>query len=141
MNNPPAGYYQAISSYPTTEMEAKCQFCDSILLPTHSDHHGMPSMAGIQWFCINCPCQVAYGTNMDDYTLMVLHNKYWYNIAYLPHSKQYVIYKLTTYLAVHPERANESIYSTRELIKTIESEKNITPQNAKDKLLTILTFS
>lgn len=136
MNNPSVGYYQGNAT--ALDIKVKCKFCDSLLLPStnHNMHPGPTS-----WMCISCPNPVLYGSSMDEYTLICQHNESWYTLVYLPLAKQYLIYKIKTHLMIHPDQSSENYSVSRELIKQLESEQNITPKNVKDKLLTILTFS
>lgn len=143
MNNPPAftnvGYYPGTSGYgkPAT---LKCKFCKSLLLPTMNSHSLQISSAA-SWLCLGCPNPVFYTSNADDYHIMVSHNDHWYEIRYLPISKQHLIFRWENQLVIQPENGSENYSTSHVLVKQIECERNITPSNAKDKLLTILTFS
>ena len=141
MNNyptpaPSAGYYIP-SATTTTDIELKCKFCGSLLLPIGHQH----SSSASDWLCVKCPNLVAYDFSLETHQILCQHNNCWYDIIYLPHSKQYIIYQIKTALVVQAEQATESYTTVRTLVKQLESEQNITPTNAKDKLLTILTFS
>lgn len=142
MNNPPfpnVGYYQGQSGSATV-VQLKCKFCKSLLLPLGNPHNLMPSH-GAAWLCIGCPNPVTYNADIIDYKIMVNHNDHWYEIRYLSISKQYLIFRWESSLIVQPENGTETYSNSLTLTKQIESEPNITPSNAKDKLLTILTFS
>lgn len=91
--------------------------------------------------CVSCPNPNVYDTITEALTIYCLHSDSWYEIVYLKQSKQYLIYKLTHHFVIDTGYARESTSTQRELIAQLESEKNITPNNAKEKLLTILTFS
>ena len=93
------------------------------------------------WLCLGCPNPVFYTSNADDYHIMVSHNDHWYEIRYLPISKQYLIFRWENQLVIQPGNGSENYSTIHVLVKQIECERNITPSNAKDKLLTILTFS
>lgn len=137
---PNMGYYQG-SSGDITSIQLKCKFCKSPVMPT-SGHHAMIAPGGAtSWLCIGCPTPIMYDWNLEDFTLMVTHNDHWYEIQYLQISGQYLVFRWETSLVVQPENGNEHYSNSRTLVKQIKSEQNITPTNAKDKLLTILTFS
>lgn len=139
MNNHPyqqSGYYQ--NNATVAEVKMKCKFCNSLLLPINNSHNISASM---DWLCIRCPNPVSYDSMLEEYSIGCEHNEHWYEIMYLPYSRQHLIFRLETNLVVQPESGSENYNSSRTLIKQFESERNITPTNAKDKLLTILTFS
>jgi hypothetical protein len=136
MNNHPIVYYQPNSV--TIDTEVKCKFCNSLLLPApvHNMHHSSSF-----WLCLSCPNPVYYGSSTDDYSLLCRYKNHWYSFVYLPLTKQYLIYQIKTHLTIYTDQGTENYSITRELIKQIDSEQNITPKNVQDKLLTILTFS
>ena len=141
MNNPLPS--QNIGQYRTNEyldVILKCQFCNSILLGCGNQRHIIHSTMN-NWLCIKCPNPVIYNARSDDYSIMVEHNDYFYEIAYMNIAKVYLIYQIRTNLHLQTEVGSENYNSYHELIKQFSSERNITPTNAKDKLLTILTFS
>lgn len=128
-----------------------CPFCKKPGLPQFNAPHsgglfGHTSTSGDDpgssveyWLCPSCPTMVEF--TETDYSLYCLFNNNWYEIVWLKLSKQYLIYHLKPYVKVDEEGGTENYYCHRELSLQVESEETIRPDNAPQKLNTMLTFS
>src|SRR5215472_5672482 len=125
-----------------------CPFCKKPGLPQfnapHSGglfHVNSNTETGAQiefWLCPNCPALVEFDESA--YSLYCQFNSNWYEIVWLKLSKQYLVYHLKSYVKVDEEAGTESYYCKRELAVQVESEENINPANAKEKLATLINF-
>lgn len=127
-----------------------CPFCNKPGLPQFNAPHsgglfhtvntsGEPGASVEFWLCPSCPTLVEFEETC--YSLYCLFNNSWYEIVWLKLSKQYLIYQLKVYVKVDEESGTESYYCHRELSLQLESEETIRPENAPQKLNTMLTFS
>jgi hypothetical protein len=122
-----------------------CRFCQTPMLPIQDippdsdalvDHYTL-------WECHCCPATVKqYDSDEDWFSLMTFHNGHWYEVMQMYTSigskepPLLSIYKLTMY---EDDFDRQNIKSS--LILEINVDGQITPQNIKTKLATILTFS
>jgi hypothetical protein len=127
-----------------------CPFCNKPGLPqfnaphsgglfAHVNQTGEPGASVEFWMCPSCPTLVEF--DETSYSLYCLFNNSWYEIVWLKLSKQYLIYHLKSYVKVDEEGGSESYYCQRELALQLASEETIRPDNAPQKLNTMLTFS
>jgi len=116
----------------------KCKFCNSLLL---TNEHGRHSDIHI-YICVKCPNPVYFTPpNLEeDYSIFCLKNDSWYEIIYLKYSKKYLIYQYIYSLEIDTDYGAENNIVERKLITQLLSDQTITPSNAHEKLLTILTF-
>ncbi len=118
----------------------KCSFCKSECIP-----YGNGSIRSTTHMynalCVSCPNPVLQSTQKGEYSILCLHHGYWYEIVNLPETKACLVYQLINDLKVDQERGVETQPLTRKFLHQFDGkEYNINPTNAKDKLLTILTF-
>lgn len=126
-----------------------CPFCKKPGLPQFTPHSGglfasinppsEPSATIDFWLCPTCPNLVEF--DETTYSIYCLFNNAWYEIVWLKLSKQYIIYHLKSSVKVDEEGGTESYVCRRELALQVESEETIRPDNAAQKLNTMLTFS
>jgi hypothetical protein len=128
-----------------------CPFCNKPGLPQFTPPHSgglfaHPHPVGEEpgtsvefWMCPSCPTLVEF--DETSYSLYCLFNNSWYEIVWLKLSKQYLIYHLKPYVNVDEENGSESYWCRRELSLQVNSEETIRPDNAPQKLNTMLTFS
>lgn len=122
----------------------KCRFCQAVMLPNESV---MPDSDTeyryCTWDCHNCPSTVRQSADDKDwFAILTFYNGHWFEIMQMyteSGSKDpplLSIYKLTPYTN---DAGNISVKS--EFVMELNVNGNITPQNIKDKLAVILTFS
>lgn len=121
-----------------------CRFCNVPMLPTEdimpdSDTEYKYST----WECHNCPATVRQRNDHQDwYAILAFYNGHWFEVMQMyteEGSKDpplLSIYKLTQYIN---DEYNDAVKS--EFVMELNVNGNITPQNVKDKLAVILTFS
>lgn len=121
-----------------------CRFCQMPMLPVEevmpdSDTEYKYST----WECHNCPATVRQrNEDLDWFAILAFYNGYWFEVMQMytePNSKDpplLSIYKITQYIN---DDYNNAIKS--EFVMELNVNGNITPQNIKDKLAVILTFS
>lgn len=125
-----------------------CPFCKKVSYPTNGSGGGFFNLTSTHsgasnssWMCFHCPNVVKFTTPDNNYSIVCFSNGHWYEVTWLRDSKKYVIHQYTTELAVNAENASEYWAYDRKLVLTLDSEENITPENIKKKLTTILVFS
>jgi hypothetical protein len=126
-----------------------CPYCDAPGIPmnyanspTSNNNFLTSSGNNYQWWCGNCPTPVKFNSSGDNRSIYVLHNDAWYEIIYLKNSEQYLVYQYITNISIDVYVGQEDHKSERKFIVQLPSEKDtITPDNIKNKLLTILVFS
>jgi hypothetical protein len=127
-----------------------CPFCNKPGLPQfnaphsgglfHSINSNSEPGASVEfWLCPSCPNLVEFEETA--YSIYCLFNNNWYEIVWLKLSKRYLIYHLRTFVQVDEDGGTESYFCHRELALQVESEETIRPDNAKDKLATMINFS
>ena len=121
-----------------------CRFCNVPMLPTEdvmpdSDTEYRYST----WECHNCPATVRQRNDQQDwYAILAFYNGHWFEVMQMYTEKGskepplLSIYKLTPYIN---DQYTDSVKS--EFVLELNVNGNITPQNIKDKLAVILTFS
>lgn len=104
--------------------------------------NGDSSYAYGNWMCVACPCPVKYyNTSMERYSIICYHKNHWYEFQIDPLDKKYFLYCID-YYAIPDYATGEIDHRTnRILMKDVPLLENITPENAKTKIATILTFS
>jgi len=113
----------------------KCKFCNFPLLSIDSVHSTNDIC-----ICVKCPTPISFNSITGEYAIHCLHGEYWYDIIYLKQSKQYLIYQFIHTVNVNTEYGREDNDVEKKLLTQLPSEQTITPQNAHEKLMTILTF-
>ena len=122
----------------------KCRFCDTPMLPLEDiQPESDVSINHCMWECHNCPSTVkSYSNDEDWFSILTFYKGHWYEVMQFyteQDSKEpplLTIYKLTVY---QTDTHNTSILS--EFITEFNVNGNITPQNIKEKLATLLVFS
>jgi hypothetical protein len=127
-----------------------CPFCKKPGLPQFNAPHSGGLFAATHttgetgasveyWLCPTCPSLVEF--TETDYSIYCQFNSNWYEIVWLKLSKQYLIYHLKTYIHVDEESGTEAYYARKELTLQVQSEETVKPNNARDKLATMINFS
>jgi hypothetical protein len=123
-----------------------CRFCGVDMLPMEDITPQSDIQVGFSlWECHNCPSTVRQYTNDPDwYSILAFFNGSWYEVTQIYIENPDInkgpsllaIYKYTIYM---DENDKPNIKSDLALELNIDGK--ITPQNVKEKLATILTFS
>ncbi len=121
-----------------------CRFCQVPMLPAEDIMPDSDTEYRFStWECHNCPATVRQRSDDPDwFAILAFYNGHWFEVMQMyvkPDSKDpplLSIYKLTQYIN---DNYNDAVKS--EFVMELNVNGNITPQNIKDKLAVILTFS
>lgn len=95
-----------------------------------------------EWLCYSCPNVVKqFSNNADSFTIMTRLNDSWYEVEQMytaPGATEPPLLSISKYAFI---KEGEKFYAKSEFILELNVDGKITPQNIKDKLATILTFS
>lgn len=116
----------------------KCKFCKVELCPLNPGIGGTYTYG--YWMCYACPVPVKYsGPECEFFSLTCCYNNRYYILSYSPKSEKFSL----SYISVTPfliEDGIETPYVELHAVLNAQNLTNITPQNIKQKLATILTF-
>ena len=122
----------------------KCMFCQAPMLPNEDVMPDSDTQySHCTWECHNCPATVRQRKDQQDwFAILAFYNGSWFEVMQMYTKEEskdpplLSIYKLTQYINDVHEYAIKS-----EFVMELNVNGNITPQNIKDKLAVMLTFS
>lgn len=95
-----------------------------------------------EWLCYKCPNVVKQFSNkVDSFVIMTRLKDSWYEIEQMytsPDSKEPPLLSISKYFFI---KEGEKLFTKLEFVLELNVDGRITPENIKDKLATILTFS
>lgn len=117
----------------------KCPYCGTPGFPRVTELY--TDRACEEWVCVKCPNPVTYSVTDKRVTIWSTYNDCWYSIAYMEVNKQYVVHKEGFEIVINVDNRKEEYNYRGAVAIQVSSDKNITPENAKEKLALLLTFS
>ena len=94
-----------------------------------------------EWLCYNCPNVVKQRNNIDSFSIMTRLKDSWYEVEQMytaPDATEPPLLSISKYVFVQED---ERFFAKSEFVLELNVDGRITPENVKDKLATILTFS